>query len=113
MVSDVVDGNRCARPHHSSTTPANRNRACRFTGSPKATAASFKDDHFKVGTIEHNGVATICVFNWEESPQTISVALPRAGDITDFWSGARLGRFKGSYTLEALPPRSARLLVLE
>jgi alpha-galactosidase len=80
---------------------------------PKAVAASFKDDYFRVGVIEHNRATTICVFNWEESPQTIAVRLPKAGNITDFWTGEKLGPFKGSYTLEALPPRSARLLVLE
>jgi alpha-galactosidase len=80
---------------------------------PKAVAASFRDDYFRVGMIEQKGVTAICIFNWNESPQTIPVTLPRAGNITDFWTGEKLGRFKGSYTPEPLPPRSARLLVLE
>ena len=80
---------------------------------PKAVAASFKDDYFRVGTIEHRGVTAICVFNWDESPQSISVSLPRSGSLVDFWTGEKLGRVRGSYALENLPPRSARLLMLE
>lgn len=79
---------------------------------PKAVAATFKDDYFRVGTIERGRDAAICVFNWEESPQSISVSLPRSGNLTDFWTGENLGRVRGSYALENLPPRSARLLML-
>ena len=79
---------------------------------PRAVAASFKDDYLRVGVIEQHGATAICVFNWDETPQTISVRLPGTGDLTDFWTGEKLGRFKGSYTLEGLPPRSARLLMV-
>ena len=80
---------------------------------PKAVAATFKDDYFEVGVIEHKNARAICVFNWEETPQTISVGLPKPSNITDFWTGERLGRFTGSYTVDRLPPHSAKLLVLE
>ena len=80
---------------------------------PKAVAATFTDDHFRIGVTEHKGGTTFSVFNWEETPQTVSLTLPRAGNITDFWTGEKLGRFNRTYTLDALPPRSAKLLVLE
>lgn len=80
---------------------------------PNAVAASFTDDHFRIGVTEHKGTTTFSVFNWEETPQSISLDLPRAGNITDFWTGEKLGRFRRTYTIDALLPRSAKLLVLE
>ena len=80
---------------------------------PRGVAASFSDDYFRVGVIENNGATAICVFNWDETPQTIAVRMPRPANVLDFWTGQRLGRFKETYTLEHLPPHSSRLLVLE
>jgi hypothetical protein len=34
----------------------------------------------------------LCVFNWSDEPAKIPVKLPRAGDITDLWSGQTYGR---------------------
>ncbi|MEQ1764739.1 MAG: glycoside hydrolase family 36 protein [Pyrinomonadaceae bacterium] len=80
---------------------------------PQPVAASFKDDSLRVGIIENNRSRFVCVFNWEETPQTISFGLPKACSITDFWSDEKLGRHQGSYTVKDLPPRSAKLLVCE
>jgi alpha-galactosidase len=80
---------------------------------PQPLAASFKDDSLRVGFIENKGSRAVCVFNWEETPQTISFDLPKACAVTDFWSGEKLGRHKGAYTVKDLPPHSARLLVCE
>ena len=79
---------------------------------PQPVAASFADDSLRVGMIEQkNGARTVCVFNWEEAPQTTSFDLPRACEIHDLWSGVELGRHSGKYTLKDLPPRSARVLL--
>jgi len=78
---------------------------------PTATAATFKDDSFRVGTIDQKGVKTICFFNWEETPQTFSFDLASSRRVIDFWSGENLGTHKGTFTIKDLPPHSAKLLV--
>lgn len=78
---------------------------------PTAAAATFQDDSFRIGTIDHSGRRTICVFNWDESPLTVSVGLPGSCRIHDFWSGEDLGRHAGQFVIRDLPPHSAKLLV--
>jgi hypothetical protein len=51
----------------------------------------------------------VCLFNWEDAPDTRSVRVPGSGVVTDFWTGERLGVREGALTL-SMPPRSARLL---
>ncbi len=78
---------------------------------PTGKAAEFADDTLRVGVVNLPAARVVCVFNWEEKPQTITVPLPRPSRVTDFWSGEDLGRREGSLTINDLPPRSARLLV--
>ncbi|MFL6467149.1 MAG: glycoside hydrolase family 36 protein [Pyrinomonadaceae bacterium] len=78
---------------------------------PQPVAATFADDAFRVGNIERNGVRTVCVFNWEDTPQTFSIHLPRSTQINDFWSGEDLGTHRGTYLVKELPAHSAKLLV--
>jgi hypothetical protein len=53
-----------------------------------------------------------CLFNWNDQPQTLTVKLPEASRVTDFWSGESFGRL-ASIAIEDMPPHSARLLVCE
>ena len=78
---------------------------------PTGRAAEFADDSLRVGVVNMPGARMVCVFNWEDNPQTISIPLPRPSRVTDFWSGEDLGRREGSLEIKDLPPRSARLLV--
>lgn len=78
---------------------------------PDGRAAGFADDTLRVGVVDAADARIVCVFNWEDAPQTIEVPLPRPGRVTDFWSGEDLGRREGRITIKDLPPRSARLLV--
>jgi hypothetical protein len=48
---------------------------------------------------------------WDDLPQTLSFRLPRASEVTDFWSGEALGRHEGVFAVKDLPPRSGKLLV--
>jgi len=77
---------------------------------PTGVAARFADDSFRVGTIKLPGRNIFCLFNWNDTPEKISFRLPRASRITDFWSGADLGRRAGEFGLD-IPAHSARLLV--
>jgi len=77
---------------------------------PTGVAARFADDSFRVGTIRLPGRNLFCLFNWHNAAEKISFRLPRAGVVTDFWSGKDLGRHADSFGME-IPARSARLLV--
>jgi hypothetical protein len=55
------------------------------------------------------GAMRVCVFNWDEMPETIEFRLPKKSRVTDFWSGEDLGSDQGPYKVENLAPRSARL----
>lgn len=78
---------------------------------PTGKAAEFTDDSLRIGVINLPDARVVCMFNWTDKPQTISVPLPRASRVTDFWSGEDLGRRTGSLTITDLPPRSAKLFV--
>lgn len=78
---------------------------------PTGKAAEFAEDSLSVGVVNLPEARTVCAFNWDDKPQTISVPLPSASHVSDFWSGEDLGRREGSLELKDLPPRSARLLI--
>jgi alpha-galactosidase len=80
---------------------------------PTGRAAEFADDTFRIGVVTLPDRRVVCVFNWEDKPQTINVPLPRASRVTDFWTGEDLGRRNGSLEIKDLPPRSARMLVCQ
>jgi alpha-galactosidase len=77
---------------------------------PTGVAARFADDSLQVGKVNLGRTEVIAVFNWDDAPQRISFRPTRADNVTDFWSGEHLGRQR-EFTFEAMPPRSARLLV--
>jgi alpha-galactosidase len=78
---------------------------------PTGVAARFSDESLRVGTIKFPGSRAVCLFNWDDAPQTISFRLSRSSSIADFWSGENLGRHEGDFTVKELPPHSAKLLV--
>jgi hypothetical protein len=67
---------------------------------PTATAAEFADDTLKIGTVTLKDRVLLCVLNWSDQPATISVPLPRAGQVTDLWSGHDYGRPKGALPVD-------------
>lgn len=74
-------------------------------------AAEFEDDSLRAGFVNRPNNRMACIFNWDDSPQTIPFKLPRPGRVADFWSGEDLGRHEGVFTIEKMPAHSARLLV--
>ncbi len=77
---------------------------------PTGIAAEF-DDSLQTGFIKMPGRTMLCVFNWDEAPKTISFRLPRPSHVTDYWSGADLGRHSGVFEIRDMSPRTARLLL--
>lgn len=78
---------------------------------PTGVAARFKEDTFSVGTITLDQCTHYCVFNWNDTPQTVPLILEGRVQLKDFWSGEALGEHSGTYELTDMPPHSARILV--
>lgn len=78
---------------------------------PTGVAAEFQDSSLRVGYVRLPGATMVCLFNWGDTPQTISFRLPNTSHVTDYWPGNDLGRLEGEFTIKNMPPRSARLLV--
>ena len=76
---------------------------------PTGVPAVFDDENLRVGTVTLPGRRMVCLFNWTDAPMTLSARLTRPSTVTDFWSGARLGR-KDVVTIADMPAHSARLL---
>src|SRR5262249_4479038 len=62
---------------------------------PTGVAAEFEDATLRVGTIRLPSSRMVCLFNWDDGPQTISVKLPQRATVMDFWSAESLGRREG------------------
>ncbi|HXU81762.1 MAG TPA: glycoside hydrolase family 36 protein [Polyangia bacterium] len=80
---------------------------------PTGVAAEFEDESLRIGTVAAGNKRMICLFNWGETKQTLNVKLPGPARVTDFWSGADLGKKEGTLAIADMPPRSARLLVCQ
>src|SRR5262249_55894755 len=80
--------------------PAHRLAMLRKLLPPTGTAADFEDDSLQVGIVKRPDARMVCLFNWEDKPQTVSFRLPKASRITDFWSGAELGRHEGEFAVK-------------
>ena len=76
---------------------------------PTGIPAVFEDENLRVGTVTLPGRRMMGLFNWTDAPTTLSARLTRASTVTDFWSGASLGR-KDVITIADMPAHSARLL---
>jgi len=77
---------------------------------PSGVAAQFTDGAFSVGTAVVKGQTRVFLLNWTDKPVTRTFSMKNMAELTDFWSGEKLGVKSGDVQLE-LPPRSARVLV--
>jgi alpha-galactosidase len=78
---------------------------------PTGVAAEFERETLQVGFIRQPDKLMVCLFNWDDAPATVSFSFRGVCQITDYWSGADLGRHSGGFAVKDLPGRSARLLV--
>jgi alpha-galactosidase len=76
---------------------------------PSGVAATFDDATLRVGVVTLPSSRMMCLFNWDDRPQTLSARLPAPATITDYWTGESLGLRRGILPIE-MAPRSARLL---
>src|SRR5262249_29664483 len=91
--------------------PPPRQEILRRLLPPTGIAAEFEDETLQVGFIRLPNKLMVCLFNWDDAPASLSFPVRGSSRLTDYWSGADLGRHTGKFTLRDLPPRSARLLV--
>jgi alpha-galactosidase len=89
--------------------PPNRAAMLRKLLPPTGKAAAFDDSTLRVGRIAGPGAYMMCLFNWDDRPQTLSARLPAALTVTDYWTEEPLGRRQGVLSIE-MAARSARLL---
>jgi alpha-galactosidase len=75
-----------------STLPADRLAMLGKLLPPTGVAAEFDDESLQVGTVKLKDRILLCVFNWSGEAAAIPVKMPRAGDVTDLWSGRKYGR---------------------
>ena len=54
----------------------------------------------------------LCIFNWSEQMDQLSVPLARSGNVTDLWSGHDYGRRQGAMEV-ALQPHEGTVLVVQ
>ena len=78
---------------------------------PTGVAAEFEDETLRVGTIRLPSARMVCLFNWDDHPQTIAVRLPGRSTVIDYWSDESLGPRDGSLSIQ-MAPHSARLFAL-
>jgi alpha-galactosidase len=77
---------------------------------PTGVAAEFEDDLLRIGYIRLPKALMVCLFNWDEAPQTLSFRLPAGGrHVSDYWSEEDMGRRDGVVEVKDMPPHSARL----
>jgi alpha-galactosidase len=77
---------------------------------PTGRAARFEDDSLSVGTVTLANTQMVCCFNWDDSTRSFRFRLPRLSDVSDYWTGEKLGRREGWFTVNDVPGHAARLL---
>lgn len=72
-----------------------------------SSPAEFDDNSFTIGRGKHNGNLLLYVFNWNEKPLTVNVAIEGMYTVKDFWSGDMVGVYSDSVSVEELPAHGA------
>jgi len=78
---------------------------------PTGVAAVFDDATLRVGIIRSADTQAVCLFNWDDTAQSVAVRLPQPATVTDYWTDEILGRREGTISV-SMAPRSAQLLKL-
>ena len=77
---------------------------------PTKAAARFEDASLRLGVVDLPGGRMVCLLNWGDQPQTISVKLPQKSRVKEYWSAKDLGVHNGTYTVSDMPPHSGQIL---
>ncbi len=77
---------------------------------PTGVCARFEDENFSVGVTELPGREMISVLNWSDQPTSRVVRLKNKSELTDYWTGEKLGVHSGEYLIDNMPGRSGKLI---
>jgi alpha-galactosidase len=77
---------------------------------PSGVAAKFDDDELRVGRVSLPDAQMICLFNWNDGPESFRFRLPRLSRVTNYWTGEDVGRRRGWFTVDDVSPHTAVLL---
>ena len=92
-----------------SRIPAPRAAMLRKLLPPTGIAATFTDPTLRVGVVALPDARMMCLFNWDDRPDTVSFDVPEPSTVIDYWTGESLGRRETRVPID-MPPQSARLL---
>jgi alpha-galactosidase len=90
--------------------PPDRMAMLRKLLPPTGVAAAFEDESLRAGVVTLKDLRMLCLFNWTDQPQTVSVRFEGRSRLRDYWSGEDLGEHSGTFVAKDLPGRSARLI---
>ena len=78
---------------------------------PTGKGARFSDAKMETAVTDMGETKYYYFFNWSETDTVdLTVNLQKKSQLTDFWTGEKLGEFEGTYTVSKLPPHTARLI---
>ena len=79
---------------------------------PTGKAAKFENENFEVGVTSLANETVYAVFNWDDAPVDRKFKLPIGKyQLSNKWTGEKLGIFENAYFVKNLPPHSAALIV--
>lgn len=79
--------------------------------NPTGQGARFDNAKLETGITDLGDEQYYYFFNWSDTESIdLTVPLSSRATLTDFWTGEALGVHEGTYTVNQLPPRSARLI---
>ncbi|MBS1668216.1 MAG: alpha-galactosidase [Bacteroidetes bacterium] len=79
---------------------------------PTGKAAKFENEKFEVGSTTLANETVYSVFNWDDEPVDRMIKLPVGKcQLSNKWTDVNLGVFEKFYTIKALPPHTAVLIV--
>jgi len=80
--------------------------------TPTGKGARFANTKMETGITDLGDTQYYYFFNWSDSETIdLTVTLTRRAQLVDFWTDEVLGTHDGFYTVNKLPPHSARLIV--
>jgi len=78
---------------------------------PTGKGARFSDAKMETAVTEMGDTKYYYFFNWSETDTIdLTVNLQKKSQLTDFWTGEKLGEFEGANTVTKLAPHMARLI---
>lgn len=77
---------------------------------PSGQCARFADETFQLGITKERRRQVFSLLNWSDQPESRRLVLDRPSRLVDVFTGEDLGVHSDAYVVEALPPRSGRLI---